>query len=192
MRLRLNYPPGWVVSVNVIFVFPECFYYSGVWTSFWFWLCASPLTNCHSMVKYCNCMLFAKCLQKTPILILEPCLGESLDFVQHFSNSSRWPTAAKWAQGKHCGAHTVPALWFGWSRHQKQFQIPLECLFISPSVCYDSQTLSPVRFTFLKASPQSHSGDSVGIWIWVELDFFLLCSQLWLALSCSTLCLALF
>ena len=91
---------------------------------------------------------------KLRVFVLER-VKSVINFTQRFPNSSRWPERV---QGKHCGARTVPALRFGCSRsrHQKQFQIPLECLFISSSVCYDPHTLSPVQFTFLSASP-SHT-----------------------------------
>lgn len=79
-----------------------------------------------------------------------------------------------WAMGKCCSTHVVPGLWFGWSlsSHQKLFQTPLECLFISPSVCYDPQTLSPVQFTFLWASPESHSSEPVRVRpVWISFHF---------------------
>lgn len=87
-----------------------------------------------------------------------------------------------WAMGKCCSTHVVPGLWFGWSlsSHQKLFQTPLECLFISPSVCYDPQTLSPVQFTFLWASPESHSSEPVRVRpVWISFHF--ICSQRWLS-----------
>jgi len=106
------------------------------------------------------CMLFARCCQKASMLLFV-CLWES-------------PTCH--------GVHSAPVEWTPFvsrsgAAHQKHFQTPLQRLFITPSVCYVPQTLSAVGFTFLRASPRSHSTDSEGIWdlVWIWFLSFSLC-----------------
>lgn len=103
----------------------------------------------------------------------------SFKFDSIFITQHRSPTAAKWALRKHCCARTLPGLWFGWSwrSHQKHFQILLECLFISLSVCYDPQTISCLVYIPLSITPVTlhwFCRELDLVWIWLFLSLFIM------------------